>query len=100
MGFFRLPLTVWALFITAFLLLLAVPVLSAAGAMLILDLNFGTSFFNPAQGGQPLLWQHLFWFFGHPEVYIMILPAMGMASDVLSIFSRKPVSGTRRWSLP
>jgi len=93
LGFFRLPLTVWALFITAFLLLLAVPVLSAAGAMLILDLNFGTSFFNPAKGGQPLLWQHLFWFFGHPEVYIMILPAMGMASDVLSIFSRKPIFG-------
>ena len=95
MGFFRMPLAVWALFITAFLLLLAVPVLSAAGAMLVLDLNFGTNFFNPAKGGQPLLWQHLFWFFGHPEVYIMILPAMGMVSDILSVNSRKPVFGYR-----
>lgn len=95
MGFFRMPLSVWSLFITAFLLLLAVPVLSAAAAMLFLDLNVGTNFFNPAHGGQPLLWQHLFWFFGHPEVYIMILPAMGMVSDVLSIFSRKPVFGYR-----
>ena len=95
MGFFRMPLAVWSLFITAFLLLLAVPVLSAAAAMLFLDLNAGTSFFNPAKGGQPLLWQHLFWFFGHPEVYIMILPAMGMVSDVLAIFSRKPVFGYR-----
>jgi len=95
MGFFRMPLAVWALFITAFLLLLAVPVLSAASAMLVLDLNFGTNFFNPAQGGQPLLWQHLFWFFGHPEVYIMILPAMGMVSDILSVNSRKPVFGYR-----
>jgi len=93
MSFFRMPLAVWSLFITAFLLLLAVPVLSAAAAMLFLDLNSGTNFFNPAQGGQPLLWQHLFWFFGHPEVYIMILPAMGMVSDILSIFSRKPIFG-------
>jgi len=93
MSFFRMPLAVWSLFITAFLLLLAVPVLSAAAAMLFLELNSGTNFFNPAQGGQPLLWQHLFWFFGHPEVYIMILPAMGMVSDILSIFSRKPIFG-------
>ncbi|NDF16778.1 MAG: cytochrome c oxidase subunit I, partial [Verrucomicrobia bacterium] len=78
-----------------FLLLLAIPVLSAAGAMLILDLNYGTNFFNPAKGGQPLLWQHLFWFFGHPEVYILILPAMGMVSDILSVNSRKPVFGYR-----
>jgi len=93
MGFFRMPLAVWSLFITAFLLLLAVPVLSAAAAMLFLDLNAGTSFFNPANGGQPLLWQHLFWFFGHPEVYIMILPAMGLTSEILSVFSRKPIFG-------
>ena len=77
MTMFRLPLSVWALFLTAWLLILAVPVLSAAAAMLFADLNFGTTFFA-AQGGQPLLWQHLFWFFGHPEVYIMILPAMGL----------------------
>jgi cytochrome c oxidase subunit 1 len=93
MKMFRLPLTVWSLFITAILLVLAVPVLSAAAAMLFADLNFGTSFFKPAGGGQPLLWQHLFWFFGHPEVYIMILPAMGLASEIISVFSRKPIFG-------
>lgn len=93
MKMFRMPLTVWSLFITAILLLFAVPVLSAAGAMLFFDLNFGTSFFKPAGGGQPLLWQHLFWFFGHPEVYIMILPAMGLASEIISVFSRKPIFG-------
>jgi cytochrome c oxidase subunit I len=80
MTMFRLPLPVWALFITAFLLLLAVPVLSAAAAMLFFDLNFGTTFFASSNYGQPLLWQHLFWFFGHPEVYIMMLPAMGLVS--------------------
>lgn len=93
MKMFRMPLAVWSLFITAILLLFAVPVLSAAGAMLFADLNFGTSFFKPAGGGQPLLWQHLFWFFGHPEVYIMILPAMGLASEIISVFSRKPIFG-------
>ncbi len=93
MTMFRLPLTVWSLFVTAILLLLAVPVLSAAAAMLFADLNLGTSFFKPAGGGQPLLWQHLFWFFGHPEVYIMILPAMGLASEIIPVFSRKPIFG-------
>src|SRR5258707_6254651 len=93
MKMFRLPLPVWALFITAILVLLAVPVLSAAAAMLFCDLNFGTSFFRPAGGGQPLLWQHLFWFFGHPEVYILILPAMGLTSDIIAVFSRKPIFG-------
>ena len=93
MKMFRLPLTVWSLFITAILLVLAVPVLSAAAAMLFADLNLGTSFFKPAGGGQPLLWQHLFWFFGHPEVYIMILPAMGLSSEIISVFSRKPIFG-------
>jgi cytochrome c oxidase subunit 1 len=93
MTMFRMPLPVWSLFITAILLLLAVPVLSAAGAMLFADLNFGTHFFSPVGGGQPLLWQHLFWFFGHPEVYIMILPAMGLASEIIAVHSRKPIFG-------
>ena len=93
MKMFRLPLPVWALFITAILVLLAVPVLSAAAAMLFCDLNFGTSFFSASNYGQPLLWQHLFWFFGHPEVYIMILPAMGMVSEILAVNSRKPIFG-------
>jgi cytochrome c oxidase subunit 1 len=93
MTMFRMTLPVWSLFITAILLVLAVPVLSAAAAMLFADLNMGTSFFSPAGGGQPLLWQHLFWFFGHPEVYIMVLPAMGLTSEILATFSRKPIFG-------
>ena len=97
MTMFRLPLAVWSLFITAILLLLAVPVLSAAGAMLWLDLNMGTTFFSGRNGtgGSPLLYQHLFWFFGHPEVYIMILPAFGLVSEILPVFSRKPIFGYR-----
>jgi cytochrome c oxidase subunit 1 len=95
MQFFRLPLTIWSLFIVAILLLLALPVLSAALGLLLLDRMAGTSFFLPAGGGEPLLWQHLFWFFGHPEVYILILPAMGIASDILSVFARKPIFGYR-----
>ena len=93
MKMFRLPLATWALFVTAILLIFAVPVLSAAAAMLFTDLNLGTSFFKPLGGGQPLLWQHLFWFFGHPEVYIMILPAMGLVSEIMPVFSRKPIFG-------
>ena len=95
MRMFRMPLTVWALFITAILLLLAVPVLGAAAAMLYFDLNLGTHFLQSTNGGDPLLWQHLFWFFGHPEVYIMILPAMGISSEILPVFARKPVFGYR-----
>ncbi len=95
MTFFRLPLAIWSLFITAILLLLALPVITTALAMLLFDRLAGTHFFLPTGGGEPLLWQHLFWFFGHPEVYIMILPAMGIASDVLSVFSRKPIFGYR-----
>ncbi len=93
MTWFRMPLSVWSLFITAILGLLALPVLSGAAIMLLFDQTIGTHFFNPPTGGQPLLWQHLFWFFGHPEVYILILPAMGMASDIIANGSRKPVFG-------
>ena len=93
MNWFRLPLSIWALFITAILVLLAMPVLSGAIIMLLFDQTIGTTFFLPPKGGQPLLWQHLFWFFGHPEVYILILPAMGMASDIIANGSRKPIFG-------
>ena len=93
MTFMRMPLVVWSLFIVAILLLLALPVLTSALALLLFDRMGGTSFFSPAGGGEPLLWQHLFWFFGHPEVYVLIVPAMGITSDVLSVFSRKPVFG-------
>jgi len=93
MHFFRMPLSVWALFITAILQLMATPVLASALGMLLFDRTLGTHFFAPSGGGQVLLWQHLFWFYSHPAVYIMILPAMGFVSDILSTFSRKPIFG-------
>lgn len=89
----RMPIFVWTTLVTAFLLLFALPSIAAALFLLFFDRHFGTFFFNPAGGGDPLLWQHLFWFFGHPEVYIMILPAMGIVSEVLPVFSRKPLFG-------
>src|SRR5438445_365628 len=93
MTWFRLPLSVWSLFITAILGLLALPVLSGAAIMLLFDQVLNTHFFDTTAGGQALLWQHLFWFFGHPEVYILILPAMGMVSDIIANGSRKPIFG-------
>ena len=93
MTWFRLPLSIWALFITAILVLLAIPILSGAAIMLFFDQTIGTHFFDFTDGGQPILWQHLFWYFGHPEVYILILPAMGMVSDIIANGSRKPVFG-------
>jgi len=104
MTMFRLPMTIWAMFITALLQAFALPVLTAAGFMQLLDRIVGTGFFLPdglivnnsapaTGGGQPLLWQHLFWFYSHPAVYIMILPAMGMVSDIIACFSRKPIFG-------
>jgi cytochrome c oxidase subunit 1 len=106
MTLFRMPMTIWAMFITAILQAFALPVLTAAGFMLLFERTLGMSFFTPGGlvinnapptvgGGQALLWQHLFWFYSHPAVYIMILPAMGMVSDMISCFSRKPLFGYR-----
>jgi cytochrome c oxidase subunit I len=93
MGWGRVPLFVWTILIYAYLIVIALPSLAASVTMLLLDRNFGTTFFDPTAGGSALLWQHLFWFFGHPEVYILVLPAFGVFSEVLPVFARKPIFG-------
>ena len=98
MTLFRMPIFVWTVLVTQTLILLATPVITAALIALFIDRNYGGSFFDPSVGGDAVLWQHLFWFFGHPEVYIVILPALGVVSEILPVFSRKPLFGYRAFA--
>src|SRR5205814_574239 len=93
MSLFRMPVFAWTTLVSNFLLAFAMPIITIALVLLVFDRQFGSHFFDPAAGGDPVLWQHLFWLFGHPEVYILILPAMGIVSEVLPVFARKPLFG-------
>ncbi|MDP3062896.1 MAG: cytochrome c oxidase subunit I, partial [Chloroflexota bacterium] len=93
MSLLRMPIFVWNTLVTSFLIIFAFPIITVALTMLLFDRRFGTQFFIPAAGADPLLWQHLFWLFGHPEVYILIIPAMGIVSEIIPVFSRKPLFG-------
>ncbi|MGI8534531.1 MAG: cytochrome c oxidase subunit I [Candidatus Limnocylindrales bacterium] len=99
MTLMRMPMFVWVTLVTSVLLLFALPVLTSGLIMLFIDRNYGGGFFDPALGGNPILWQHVFWFFGHPEVYILILPAFGIVSEILPVFARKPLFGDRAFVL-